>query len=639
MSIGVALILVVSVCAHASGDVHDMVVMSDRWNAQRADIEWAEFNCTILDSLSGDTLAAQCWIMSAALGPAHDGFFFYTGGSFSFFLPESTTVIRIGHGPEYRAVSDTIEISQDTSVVYRLKREINMAELDWYSGDCHVHINHEGGEFEVFPEDAHLMGKAEGLNVVNCLDNEYYFAGEPDPSSTPDCIVYMSEENRSSSYGHLGLLGLTSPVLPYSSIWDPLTMDVADSTHAQPGALVVSAHPTSADYFWDVYEWRGSGFAGELPVVVVHDKIDAMEVLSFSNNSYNDAALDLWYRLLNCGFEIPACAGTDALMNRRERHRIPGAYRTYVYIPEDFAGGFTYYNWLSQLKAGRTFITNGPLIPYFRIEDAPPGDVVDLPTWRWNVRCAISIFSLYPFESVQIVRNGRVVKTYNFQPPAYSFNATFKVSVYESSWIAARVYGENNHWQIKGMEVFAHTGPVYVMFDNERIVKTPDVEYFIQWIRELMLLTKIRGEFPDPLVEARVNDELEQALQFYEDLIGANTHADQPGELFDITRALFQNAPNPFSAGTFIEFHLPHGTDGYWNGSGEDNRGSDAQLIVFDARGRVIRRLFDKFGAAGRHRLYWDGRDDHGNRVASGVYFYHLRVGDRSSSRKMLLIR
>lgn len=635
-------LLLPAACVYASDRAHDLVVMAEHQSALRLPMaDWAEFTCTILDSLTGDTLAARCLITSSALPSDHDGFFFYTGGAVTLCLPESTTVIRIGHGPEYRAVTDTVEILGDTSFVYRLTRYINMAELDWFSGDCHVHIKHEGESPAVYPEDAHLVGMAEGLNVVNCLDNDYCFTGQPDSCSTPDCIIYMSEENRSGTFGHMGLLGLTKTVLPFSSRWQPLTMDIADSVHAQPGALVISAHPVTTEAFWQMDDWPGTGLARELPVDVIYGKIDGFEVMSFSNCHENGIELDLWYRLLNCGFRLPACTGTDACLDRDDRYHLAGAYRTYVLIPGGAGGNFSYFNWLSQLKNGRTFVTNGPLITLFEIEGLPPGCVVDLPSWRWDVTGAVSVFSAYPFNKVEIVRNGRVVKSYYFEPAVCTFDANFRVTLVESSWIAVRVYGSNNHWLPRGEQLFAHTSPVYVAFDNERVVKAEDVEYFIQWIHELKSLVIINGEYPDPVYLTRVIEELTQARFFYESLIRVETHVDLPGSgPFEIVSHLFQNTPNPFSSGTIIEFYLPQNRAvGQLNRYSDTNRGADARLTVFDAQGRVIRRLLDCCISPGRHRLYWDGRDDSGNRVASGVYFYHLRVGDGSSSRKMLLIR
>ena len=84
-------------------------------------------------------------------------------------------------------------------------------------------------------------------------------------------------------------------------------------------------------------------------------KVDSIDVMG-SNHA---AALPLWYRLLNCGFRIPASAGTDCFLNRIPS-RLPGADRVYVHID----GAFTYEKWIEGLKAGRTFVTNGPMLEF-----------------------------------------------------------------------------------------------------------------------------------------------------------------------------------------------------------------------------------------------------------------------------------
>jgi hypothetical protein len=89
--------------------------------------------------------------------------------------------------------------------------------------------------------------------------------------------------------------------------------------------------------------------------------------------------------------------------------------------------------------------------------------------------------------------------------------------------------------------------------------------------------------------------------------------------------ALYPNTPNPFNPTTAILFDLPER--------------ADVSLKVFDVRGRRVRVLEDAPLAAGRYNYAWDGRDSHGRRVASGIYFYRLVAGENTATRKMTLIR
>ena len=88
---------------------------------------------------------------------------------------------------------------------------------------------------------------------------------------------------------------------------------------------------------------------------------------------------------------------------------------------------------------------------------------------------------------------------------------------------------------------------------------------------------------------------------------------------------LAQNFPNPFNPRTTIAFHLQN--------SGETS------LKIYDINGREIRTLLRGNHAAGEHRVVWDGRNDGGNFVASGVYFYELKTEGQVSLRKMTLLR
>ena len=97
-------------------------------------------------------------------------------------------------------------------------------------------------------------------------------------------------------------------------------------------------------------------------------KVDSIDVMG----SNHVATMPLWYRLLNCGFHVPASAGTDCFLNR-VRSRLPGQDRVYVHVD----GEFNYERWIESLKAGRTFVTNGPMFD-FHVNDVMPGDTIKL---------------------------------------------------------------------------------------------------------------------------------------------------------------------------------------------------------------------------------------------------------------------
>ncbi|NOX38387.1 MAG: T9SS type A sorting domain-containing protein [Calditrichaeota bacterium] len=91
------------------------------------------------------------------------------------------------------------------------------------------------------------------------------------------------------------------------------------------------------------------------------------------------------------------------------------------------------------------------------------------------------------------------------------------------------------------------------------------------------------------------------------------------------TLKLLQNFPNPFNPSTTIEYQLP--------------RGGEVTIAIYDIRGREVRKLTFHKQKAGKYRLTWDGRNNHGHPVASGMYFYQIRFEGNILTRKMLLIR
>ena len=97
-----------------------------------------------------------------------------------------------------------------------------------------------------------------------------------------------------------------------------------------------------------------------------------------------------------------------------------------------------------------------------------------------------------------------------------------------------------------------------------------------------------------------------------------------------LTARLAQNYPNPFNSETVIEYELPQ--------SGE------IQLVIYDVTGQRVASLASGLREAGTYAPRWDGRDDAGRQMASGVYLYRLEApamtGDRIvQTRKLLLLR
>jgi hypothetical protein len=126
--------------------------------------------------------------------------------------------------------------------------------------------------------------------------------------------------------------------------------------------------------------------------------------------------------------------------------------------------------------------------------------------------------------------------------------------------------------------------------------------------------------FPDVLIGA--GDGLVHLYQGVED-VGTESWNDPP--IVPRTSRLLTPYPNPFNPSMTIPFEIA-GTE-------------QVLLSVYDIRGRMVSILANRLFAAGEHRVVWQGRDNRGRSLSSGIYIIHLRAGDISETAKVTLLR
>ena len=108
-------------------------------------------------------------------------------------------------------------------------------------------------------------------------------------------------------------------------------------------------------------------------------------------------------------------------------------------------------------------------------------------------------------------------------------------------------------------------------------------------------------------------------------VIVENAMHTEGSESVPVNYSLLQNYPNPFNSSTTISFQLP--IDG------------DVSLKVYNTSGQLVRTLVDGYQSAGHVEAHWDGKNDSGKEVASGIYFYQLSVGNFVSMKKMSFLQ
>lgn len=97
------------------------------------------------------------------------------------------------------------------------------------------------------------------------------------------------------------------------------------------------------------------------------------------------------------------------------------------------------------------------------------------------------------------------------------------------------------------------------------------------------------------------------------------------GKMLPTTYALSQNYPNPFNPETAVEYQLPEE--------------SLVTLTVYNVLGQEIRQLVNEQKPGGFYRVVWDGKNELGENVASGIYFYSLKAGEFKSIKKMMMLK
>jgi hypothetical protein len=119
----------------------------------------------------------------------------------------------------------------------------------------------------------------------------------------------------------------------------------------------------------------------------------------------------------------------------------------------------------------------------------------------------------------------------------------------------------------------------------------------------------------------------ETALYYYDDPISTDTdeatNIEQPQSF-----AVQQNYPNPFNSSTVIRYTIPAG-----------NAGVETQITIFNALGQEVREYCFQHARAGNHKVIWNGRDNQGIAVNSGMYIARIQHQDWQSNIKMLYIK
>jgi TolB protein len=404
----------------------------------------------------------------------------------------------------------------------------------WVSSDLHVHMNY-GGEYRNTPTHLVLQAEAENLNIVNNLivnkeqripDIEY--AGKQvDAASNEHTVVVHGQEFHTTQWGHLDLLNIRDNILlpgyagypgtAAASLF-PMDADVSDMAHAR-GAVVGFAHPFDEDpaNIPRAQEDTPEEFAADVAL----GKVDYLEVVGF--NDYRLTA-EVWYRLLNLGFRIPAGAGTDAMANFASLRGPVGMDRVYARVPE---GPVEVDAFLEALQKGRAFATNGPLLE-FSLGGVEIGGELKFSGPQAAIPFTARLRSIVPVDHFELVCYGGkasashrapyVVQSLTMNGERDAGGVSGTVELNESGWCLVRASSDRAEYPVLDNYVYGTTSPIYVTIAGKKAGSSDDAKYFVDWMDRVIGATSRYTDWNSAAEKEMVLKRLQEAKKAYERL-------------------------------------------------------------------------------------------------------------------------
>ena len=224
---------------------------------------------------------------------------------------------------------------------------------------------------------------------------------------------------------------------------------------------------------------------------------------------------EIWYRLLNCGFRLPAAAGTDAFPNFASLRGPPGLVRVFV----NSRATLDPRSWLAGLKAGRTFVTNGPLLE-FTLAGRGVGDEINIPSGTRPLQAVVRLRSNVPVDHLEIIGNGKVVATVPLAADRMTAADTVFVPVNGSGWYVLRAYSDRAELPVLDLYPFASTSPIYVRVGEESVRSPEDATFFVRWIERMEALMRASTAWNTPSERENTLRTLSGAREVFASLSG-----------------------------------------------------------------------------------------------------------------------
>ena len=399
----------------------------------------------------------------------------YIEGAGEVLLPPGKLRIQISKGFEYKPIDEEVTLlAGKMALRFTIERWIDLRKEGWYSGDTRAP--------SASPDAALLEGQGEDVAVVNLLiqQNRVYDESGATYATFPNLLSFSGQRFARQVDGY----GVAVNTFNYGDPVDTLSNGVNYTLHGMlallhchrlvyPLRLGVTPGPNpmpewaESPHHWPLANlcdqchrkkglvvWSGppvirhnSSHFGEPLADLILGKIDALEVtgpLPYASHYH-----PFYYDLLNA--ELPvALAGASGSVN--EAHLV-GQTRTYALFETDQE--FTYSNWIEAVRAGRTFVTNGPLLR-LTIDGKAASTAQEIRAASSPLQIRVEVSSAFALDQLDLLWNGKVIKTGRCLP-VFPFACSLETEFMPpgSGWLAACAHGDY-------FQQFAHTSAVVV---------------------------------------------------------------------------------------------------------------------------------------------------------------------------------
>lgn len=376
--------------------------------------------------------------------------------------------VEVERGPEFTSAVLAFQVTDiETNFSLTLKRIADLAEEGWWSGETHVHRE---------PRDAELLLRAEDLHVAQVIT--WWNRTNPwRTNALPGKLPVQFDSNR--FYHHLGgederdggallFMDLAAPLeITSGTKHYPSSLIFAQKARQQGAKWIDAEKP----FWWDFPMWLAHGVVDT--VGIAHNHMHRSGVLDSEawgrerdreqypgpqgNGRYTQ---EIYYRVLNGGVRMPPSAGSASgvLPNPVGHNR--------VYVQVD--GEFTYKKWREGLTAGRSFVSNGPLLRC-RANAQFPGHVFEN-KGPLEIRLEGKVDSRDPLAVLELVHNGHIEK----------IRLPHRFTLHESGWFLVRATAD-----VTNTFRFASTAPWYVEIGGQAMKPRAEAaQFFLDWSRD-----------------------------------------------------------------------------------------------------------------------------------------------------------